>query len=127
QAIGEGNGGKASGAGGKGIDDVAGHIVRNRRVRQSCASCERSQQRPDCGGFIRAQGTGAIQTQGHRGGGDRFDQQGQCACCQCQPKANLAEQQTASGSCDPHQGQNQQRGLKAIEPAVPRPGIVSAD
>lgn len=120
QTIREGNGGKAPGAGGKGIDidDAAGHVVRHRRGGQTCTGGQFAQHGPNLGRFLRVQGPYAVQAQAQRRHGYRFQQQRTCNGKQREPQAAFPKRQSPCCGCDPDQGQDQQPGLQAVEPAV---------
>ena len=51
-----------------------------------------------------------------------LDEQGEPRGRQRQPQSAVTQQQAAGDGGNPEQGQHQQRGLQAIEPAMPRAG-----
>ena len=118
QAIGEGDRCLLLRSGGEGVDDGTGHIVRHRRGGQTGTGGQLAQQGPNLGGFVRVQSPCAVQAQGQGGCGCRFQQQRACNCKQREPQAAFPERQSPCCGCDPAQGQSQQPGLQAVEPAV---------
>ncbi|CAJ0692156.1 hypothetical protein R77591_03871 [Ralstonia mannitolilytica] len=118
QAIGEGDRCILLRAGGEGVDDGTGHVVRHRRGGQTGTGGQLAQQGPNLGGFVRVQSPCTVQAQGQGGCCCRFQQQHACNCKQREPQAAFPEQQASCGGCDPDQGQDQQPGLQAVEPAV---------
>ena len=120
QTIREGNGSKAPGAVGKGIDidDAAGHVVRHRRCGQTGTDGQLAQHGPNLGGFVRMQCPRAIQAQGQRRRCCRLQQQRACNGKQREPKAAFAVLQAPRSGRNPDQGQDQQPRLQAVEPAM---------
>ena len=118
QAIGEGDRCLLLRSGGEGVDDGTGHVVRHRRGGQTGTGGQFAQQGPNLGRFLRAQGPYAVQAQAQRRRGYRFQQQRTCNGKQREPQAAFPKRQYPCCGCDPDQGQDQQPGLQAVEPAV---------
>ncbi len=122
QTVGQRDGRVMLRTGGEGVDDPAGHVVRYRHGRQPGPRRQFAQHSPKIGRFIRVQRACAIQPQGQPGSRRRFEQQGEPRGRQRQPQSAVTQQQAAGDGGNPEQGQHQQRGLQAIEPAMPRAG-----
>lgn len=118
QSVGERDGRTLPRAGGEGIDHLTQHVMRHRHGRQSNTLRQLAQQGPQLGCFSRMERPGAIQAQGQRRGGRRFDQQCHQGHAGSQPGPLFAQQQGARHGRDAQHRQDQQCALQPVEPAM---------